>query len=93
MRAVGMSIIVFIVTLVAIIIVNTTLGQVMDSLFYTFVNVTPTLSLSASWNQTATNQLTHWKFFFQSMIAVIFASGVWVIATIVNSVFYTREFQ
>jgi hypothetical protein len=68
-----------------------TFGGVMDSMFYIFTNLTPTLGLSASWNATAGRTLTYWQFFYRSIVIIVIAMGLWVVRVAFIDQDYTRQ--
>lgn len=79
-------------SIVGLYIFDVTFGAAMDQLYYTFTNLTPTLALSANWNTTATNQLSHWRLFYRSFVIIVIALGVWLVRVAIVDVDYTRQY-
>jgi hypothetical protein len=90
-RALLSAFLVLITSIGGLYIFMATFGGVMDGLFYTFTNLTPTLGLSASWNATAGRTLTYWQFFYRSVVIIMIAMGVWVVRVAIIDIDYTRQ--
>ena len=79
MRNLTAAFLTFITTVGALYVFEATFGGVMDGLYYTFTNVTPTLTLPTAWNDIAVQTLTYWGLLWKSVIGIVLAMGVWVL--------------
>lgn len=91
MRTLTFAFMTFIVTCVSLYVFTVCFGGVMDSTFYTFTNVTPTLGLSAAWTAQADKTLTYWGFLWKSVFALIIAVGIWCLRAVFVELDYSRQ--
>jgi hypothetical protein len=93
MRRTMMAIIVFMTTVVGLYVFDVAFGQVLDTMYVSFYNLTPTLNLPAAWDVQADLALARWQMIYRSIVVIVIAVGVWVVLTAVGDNTYGREFR
>lgn len=87
----------FMVVLIAVYFIDATFGLSMSALYNTFVNLTPTLTMSAGWKGVATSVLGTWVHplygFWATCVVSVIITGIWLGLKAIMNVDYSRGFQ